>query len=44
MSFEGVMAFSNKCLLFVLIGKGIFDWQQWYWGAINTTIQTDNLW
>ena len=24
-------AFSNNCLLFVLMGKRIFDWQQWYW-------------
>ena len=24
------MAFSNNYLLFVLMGKGIFEWQQWY--------------
>ena len=24
------MAFSNNRLLFVPMGKGIYDWQQWY--------------
>ena len=33
-----VMGFSNNRLFgFVLMGKGIFDWQQWYWGAIDAT-------
>ena len=41
-----VMGFSNNCLsvfLSVLIGKGIFDWQQWYWGAIDATPRADDL-
>ena len=28
-----VMDFSNNRLLFVLMGKGIFNWQQWYSGT-----------
>ena len=31
-------------IVFVLMGKGIFDWQQWYWGAIDATPQADDLW
>ena len=34
-----IMAFSNNHLLFVLMGKGIFNWQQWYYGAIDATPQ-----
>ena len=32
-----VMAFSNNRLLFVPMGKGIFDWQQWYRRSIDAT-------
>ena len=33
-----VTGFSNNRLLsFVLMGKGISEWQQWYWGAIDAT-------
>ena len=43
-----VMDFSNNHLseisVFVLMGKGIFDWQQWYWGAIDATSRADDLW
>ena len=38
-----IMAFSNNRLLFVLMGKGIFDWQQWYYGAIDATPRADDL-
>ena len=31
------VVFSCNRLLFVLMGKGIFDWQQWYCGAIDAT-------
>ena len=40
-----VMGFSNNCSsVFFLMGKGIFDWQQWYRGAIDATPRADDLW
>ena len=39
-----VMGFLIIAYCFILMGKGVFDWQQWYWGAIDATPQTDDLW
>ena len=31
-------------IVFVLMKKEIFYWQQWYWGAIDATLWVDDLW
>ena len=38
-----VMAFLIIAYCFFLMGKGIFDWQQWYWRAIDATPRADYL-